>query len=47
MITFHVFEETVTDTYMVLPLSSQLSTQELQAVTGGWCSGTDNDEPGV
>ena len=36
--TFHVFEETATDTYMVLPLS-QLSKQELEGVSGGdWCA---------
>ena len=35
--TFHVFEETATDTYMILPIN-QLNTQELQAVAGGdWC----------
>ena len=37
--TFHVCEETATDTYMVLP-QSQLTTQELQAVAGAshvWC----------
>ena len=38
--TFHVCEETATDTYMVLPLSSQLTTEELQAVAAGndWCA---------
>ena len=35
---FHVREETATDTYMVLPQGSQLTTQELQTVAGGsWC----------
>ena len=36
--TFHVHEESATDAHMILPSSSQLSTQELEAVTGGWGS---------
>ena len=37
----HVCEETATDTYMVLPINSELTTQELQAVAAGgeWCEG--------
>ena len=34
--TFHVHEESATDAHMILPSSSQLSTQELEGVTGGW-----------
>ena len=36
--TFHVHEETATDAHMILPSGSQLSTQELEGVTGGWGS---------
>ena len=41
---FHVFEETGTDTYMVLPQNDQLSKKELQGVAGGWC-GADEWQP--
>ena len=32
--TFHVHEETATDAHMILPISSQLSPEDLQAITG-------------
>ena len=34
--TFHVHEETATDAHMILPTTSQLSPEDLQAVAGGW-----------
>ena len=33
--TFHVHEETATDTHMVLPMQMDLSRQDLEAVTAG------------
>ena len=43
--TLHVHEETATDAHMILPTTSQLSPEDLQAVTGGW-SQYDNLMPG-
>ena len=33
--TFHVHEETATDTHMILPMRLELSLQDLEAVTAG------------
>ena len=34
--TLHIHEETATDAHMILPTTSQLSPEDLQAIAGGW-----------